>query len=239
MTAPATPQIACHDLTLGYGGAAVLENLNFSVAAGDYLCIVGENGAGKTTLLKALLGLHPPSAGRIEFGAGLSPRAIGYLSQQTVVAKDFPATVGEIVLSGCQGRMGLRPFYRRAEKERAAREMERLGIAALSNACYRTLSGGQQQRVLLARALCAAQQILLLDEPVSGLDPQTASDMYKITKELCQAGMTIMMITHDMQALPYASHVLHIACPSFWGTREAYEQRCAAENAATNKGGEP
>ncbi len=217
------PQIVCENLSLGYEGRAIIENLNFSVSAGMYLCIVGENGAGKTTLMKTLLGLREPISGRITFGDGLRQREIGYLSQQTDVQRDFPASVREIVLSGCQGRMGLRPFYRRKEKALAAENMKRMGLTELADRCYRDLSGGQQQRVLLARALCATQKLLLLDEPVSGLDPAVTADMYRVIAQLHQSGVTILMITHDVaEALPYATHILHLGHYIFFGTREDY-----------------
>lgn len=217
------PQIVCEHLCLGYKGETIVKDLNFSVEAGMYLCIVGENGAGKSTLMKAILGLRPPISGRIVFGDGLEKREIGYLSQQTDVQKDFPASVREIVLSGFQGRMGFRPFYKREEKERAAQNMERMGITGLSDRCYRDLSGGQQQRVLLARALCATEKLLLLDEPVSGLDPVVTADMYRIIGELHRSGVTIVMITHDVaEALPCATHILHLGRRVFFGTRDEY-----------------
>lgn len=217
------PQIVCENLCLGYEGETIVKELNFSVEAGMYLCIVGENGAGKSTLMKAILGLRPPLSGRVMFGDGLEKREIGYLSQQTDVQKDFPASVREIVLSGFQGRMGFRPFYKREEKERAAQNMERMGIAGLSDRCYRDLSGGQQQRVLLARALCATEKLLLLDEPVSGLDPVVTADMYRIIGELHRSGVTIVMITHDVaEALPCATHILHLGRRVFFGTRDEY-----------------
>ena len=217
------PQIVCENLTLGYGGETIVEGLTFSVDAGMYLCVVGENGAGKSTLMKTILGLHTPLSGRVAFGDGLRQREIGYLSQQTDVQRDFPASVREIVLSGCQGRMGLWPFYHREEKKLAARNMERMGVADLANRCYRDLSGGQQQRVLLARALCATQKLLLLDEPVSGLDPVVTADMYRVIEELHQSGVTILMITHDVtEALPYATHILHLGRWRFFGTRDEY-----------------
>ena len=163
--------ITVSGLSLGYDGHSIADNLNFTVESGDYLCVVGENGSGKTTLMKTLLGLTEPVAGSITFDGGLSRNQIGYLPQQTLVQRDFPASVREIVLSGCQNRCGMRPFYNKAEKLLAAENMEKMGIEDLADTCYRNLSGGQQQRVLLARALCAAQKVLLLDEPVSGLDP--------------------------------------------------------------------
>ena len=217
------PQIVCENLSLGYGGEVVVSGLSFSVSAGMYLCIVGENGAGKTTLMKTILGLRSPLKGSIVFGDGLRQREIGYLSQQTEVQRDFPASVREIVLSGCQGRMGFRPFYRTEEKELAARNMERMGIAELAERCYRDLSGGQQQRVLLARALCATQKLLLLDEPTAGLDPEVTADMYRVIHDLHQSGVTILMITHDVtEALPYATHILHLGRRRFFGTRDEY-----------------
>lgn len=226
-------QIICHDLTLGYGGTPVISALRFSVAAGDYLVILGENGAGKTTLCKAILGLSPPIAGRVELAEGLSPRDIGYLAQQTAVQRTFPASVREIVRSGCQGRMGLRPFYTRAEKRMAEENMARLGIAHLADRCYRDLSGGQQQRVLLARALLAAGKVLLLDEPVSGLDPEAAAEMYAILRALHRSGVTILMITHDVKtALADATHVLHLGESVFWGTAEAYRKARSSRDAA-------
>ena len=176
--------LTCKDLVLGYDGHPVLSGISFEVCAGDYLCIVGENGSGKTTLMKTILGLQKPLAGKITFGDGLKQNEIGYLPQQTDVQRDFPATVREIVLSGCQGRMGRRPFYNREDKKTAAQNMERLDLAAFAGRCYRELSGGQQQRVLLARALCATQKLIVLDEPVSGLDPHVTSEMYGLIRNL-------------------------------------------------------
>ncbi len=173
-------QLLCENLSLGYNSKTIIENLNFSVNTGDYLCIVGENGSGKTTLMKTLLHLLKPLSGKITTGDGLLPDEIGYLPQQTEVQRDFPASVYEIVLSGCQSRCGRRPFYNRAEKKLAEENIKKMGIEALKKKCYRELSGGQQQRVLLARALCATQKMLLLDEPVSGLDPIVTKEMYTL-----------------------------------------------------------
>lgn len=219
-------QITCRDLTLGYDGKAIVEHLNFSIDAGDYFCIVGENGSGKTTLMKTLLRLQAPMSGTIETGDGLRPDEIGYLPQQTFVQRDFPASVKEIVLSGCQSRLGLRPFYNKKEKALAAEAMQKMDIAALADRCYRELSGGQQQRVLLARALCATQKVLLLDEPVSGLDPKVTQEMYRLIADLNREdGITIIMISHDIAAaVRYASHILHIGRTSFFGTKEEYLQ---------------
>ena len=219
------PLLECHDLVLGYEGKAIVSGLSFSVGAGDYLCIVGENGSGKTTLMTAILKLKSPLSGRISTGGGLKHTEIGYLPQQTVVQKDFPASVSEVVLSGCLNRCGLRPFYNHAEKRMAEENMELLGIAHLAKRCYRELSGGQQQRTLLARALCAARKILLLDEPVAGLDPVATVEMYDLIKKLNDKGITIMMISHDITAsLKYATHILHIGnqAPLFFGAKEDY-----------------
>lgn len=216
--------ITCKALNLGYDGRTVAEQLNFSVNAGDYLCVVGENGSGKSTLIKTLLKLIPPISGEIVYSDGIVPENIGYLPQQTQIQRDFPASVREIVLSGCLSRMGKRPFYGREEKVRAERNMKRLGIDALAGKCYRDLSGGQQQRVLFARALCAADKLLMLDEPVAGLDPRVTSEMYKIVKELNDEGMAVVMISHDIpSAVTYASHILHISYrPLFYGKTEDY-----------------
>jgi len=215
--------LTVQNLSLGYDSQTLLKDLNFSVDAGDYLCIVGENGSGKTTLMKTLLHLQKPISGEILTGDGLKTNEIGYLPQQTVVQKDFPASVREIVLSGCQGRCGLRPFYNKAEKALALKNMERMDIVPLANRCYRDLSGGQQQRVLLARALCAAERILLLDEPVSGLDPKVTTEMYNLISKLNKDGVTIIMISHDISAaVRYATHILHIGTSVFFGTRDEY-----------------
>ncbi len=177
-------QLICDHLSLGYDAHEIVRDLSFSVQAGDYLCIVGENGAGKTTLMKTLLGLHAPISGTVHTGDGMKPNEIGYLPQQTLAQRDFPASVREVVLSGCQGRCGLRPYYKKAEKRLAEECMKRMGLGGLARHSYRELSGGQQQRVLLARALCATQKLLLLDEPVSGLDPKAAETMYELIEKL-------------------------------------------------------
>ena len=222
--------ITCRDLCLGYDGQEILHNLNFNVDTGDYLCIVGENGSGKSTLMRTLLGLQQPLSGSITLGEGLTHRQIGYLPQQTIVQRDFPATVREIVLSGFQGHMGLRPWYTRAEQDEARRQMERMNIIPLENRCYRELSGGQQQRVLLARALCATERVLLLDEPVSGLDPQVTAEMYALIQKLNREGVTIIMISHDIHAaMAYASRILHIGDTIFFGTPERYRSSGAAK----------
>ena len=216
-------QLVVEDLSLGYESQVIIEGLNFTVNAGDYLCIVGENGSGKTTLMKTLLNLKAPISGKITTGDDLKKNEIGYLPQQTVVQKDFPASVREIVMSGFQGQCGMRPFYNKEEKKLAQENMERMGVADLAKRCYRDLSGGQQQRVLLARALCATRKILLLDEPVSGLDPKVTAEMYKLISDLNSDGITIIMISHDIAAaVRYASHILHIGDTVFFGTRDEY-----------------
>lgn len=217
--------LTCRDLTLGYDGKNVVEGLNFTVNSGDYLCIVGENGSGKTTLMKTVLGLRHPNSGQVILGDGLKTSEIGYLPQQTAVQKDFPASVREIVLSGCLNRCGLRPYYTKEEKLIAASNMSRLKISAIAGRCYRELSGGQQQRVLLARALCATRKLLLLDEPTSGLDPVVTAELYEMIARLNREdGITVIMITHDIAAATkYASHILHICHkPLFFGTSAEY-----------------
>lgn len=216
-------QLICKNVSLGYDSRIILSNLNFQINKGDYLCIVGENGSGKTTLMKTLLKLHKPLSGEIKIGDGLLDDEIGYLPQQTEVQKDFPASVKEIVLSGCQSRMGRRPFYNKDEKNLAKENMKKMGISEFSKRCYRELSGGQQQRVLLARALCATQKMLLLDEPVSGLDPIVTEEMYNLIQSLNKDGITIIMISHDvLAAIKYATHILHIGKEIFFGTKDEY-----------------
>ena len=220
-------QLICQDLSIGYEGRAILQHINFSVEKGEYLCIVGENGSGKSTLMKTLLSLQPPVSGKILLGDGLKREEIGYLPQQTMVQKDFPASVREIILSGCQNHCGLRPFYSREEKRYANEMMEKLGIGHLSKRCYRELSGGQQQRVLLARALCAASKLLLLDEPVSGLDPKATEEMYQMIQQINREDhITIIMISHDIRAaLVYASHIMNIGKTVFYGTKKDYLEK--------------
>jgi len=218
-------QLICEDLTLGYEGQEILSHLSFSVEKGDYLCIIGENGSGKTTLMKTILGLRKPMKGSVVTGDGLSRREIGYLPQQSAIQRDFPASVREIVLSGFQGQCGLRPFYNREEKRQADKNMALMGIADMKKRCYRELSGGQQQRVLLARALCATQKLLILDEPVSGLDPVVTAEMYKLIRSLHEEGITIIMISHDIDAaVKNATHILHIGGAVFFGRRDEYMQ---------------
>lgn len=209
-------QLICRNVAVGYGSKVVLHNIDFEVHAGNYICIAGENGSGKTTLMKTILGLQKPLKGEIHLGDGLHANEIGYLPQQTVLQKDFPASVLEIVLSGFQGTCGIRPFYTRKEKKRAQKALQEVGMDRFSQNCYRELSGGQQQRVLLARALCATKKMMVLDEPVSGLDPKASADMYRTIYRLNrQYGITILMISHDMDLTKrYATHILRVGVPS-------------------------
>ncbi|MBO4323105.1 MAG: metal ABC transporter ATP-binding protein [Clostridia bacterium] len=216
-------QITCKNLSLGYDSNVIIKDLNFSVNEGDYLAIVGENGSGKSTLMKTVLGLIKPLGGEILTGDGVKKNEIGYLPQQTVVQRDFPASVWEVVISGCLSRTGLRPFYNLEEKETARENIEKMGLKGFEKRSYKELSGGQQQRVLLARALCATRKVLLLDEPVSGLDPIVTAEMYELIYELNKSGTTIIMISHDISAaIEYASHILHIGSDIFFGTKEEY-----------------
>ena len=231
--------ISCNSVALAYEGNTIVKDLNFTVNSGDYLCIVGENGSGKSTLMKALLGLKSPSEGKIAFGDGLHKKNIGYLPQQTEVQRDFPATVKEIVLSGCLATKSFRPFYSKQDKILAKENMHKLGIENIANRCYRELSGGQQQRVLLARALCAAEKLIILDEPTAGLDPVVSADMYSIIRSLNKdENMTVIIVSHDMQhAMSEASHILHIGnTPLFFGTKEDY-MFSDAYNQIQGKGG--
>jgi len=225
-------QLTCEHLWLGYEGKPVIEDLSFSVQAGEYLCIVGANGSGKTTLMRTVLGLQKPLRGTVRFGDGLREGGIGYLPQRTQVQMDFPATVREVVLSGCQARLKHRPFYTRADKLLAEQNMEKMGVSALSKRCFRELSGGQQQRVLLARALCAARELLFLDEPVSGLDPDATADMYGLIRSLNREGVTIIMISHDLAAAERdASHILSVGETVFYGTLAEWLEKKGGEQA--------
>ena len=232
-------QLMCENLCLGYEGREILHDLSFQVSAGEYLCIVGENGSGKSTLMKTLLGLQAPLAGSIVFGDGLKANEIGYLPQQTDVQRDFPASVWEVVLSGCCGRQGMNPFYTREDRQLANENIRKMELGDLKRRCYRELSGGQQQRVLLARALCATRKILLLDEPVTGLDPRVTASMYRLIEDLNKKdGTTIIMISHDIgAAVRYATHILHIGKDIFFGTKDDYLQSEAAIGFAAGKGG--
>lgn len=218
--------IKCENIALAYDGKEVASDISFRVNRNDYLCIIGENGSGKSSLIKAILGLIKPTRGQIVFGDGLRQSEIGYLPQQTAVQKDFPASVNEVVLSGClNSSRAFAPFYTKEQKNKAYENMERLRISDLKDKCYRELSGGQQQRVLLARALCATKSILLLDEPVTGLDPIVTSDFYKLINEI-NVGMdiTVIMVSHDIaSAVENSTHILHLQHKQlFYGKTKDY-----------------
>lgn len=218
-------QISCQNASLGYEHTVVVKGLNFTVCEGDYLCILGENGSGKSTLIKALLGLKSQLSGEIRFSESVGKNQVGYLPQQTIVQRDFPASVREVVQSGCISRCGFRPFYNQQEKQLASDMMEKLKISHLAKRCYRELSGGQQQRVLLARALCAARKILVLDEPVTGLDPKATNELYDLIADLNRTDqITMIMVSHDLHAaVKYADHILHIGGKQlFFGETSAY-----------------
>ena len=206
------PLIKCEHVDLGYENQDAVINVNMEVCPGDYLCIVGENGSGKSTLIKGLLGLLKPSGGKLTVAEELKTTGIGYLPQQTAAQKDFPASVREVVLSGCLSRRGRRPFYSKTEKDIASANMEKLGITQLANQCYRELSGGQQQRVLIARALCATRELLILDEPITGLDPMAIQDFYSMSRKLNREDkVAIIMVSHDLRnAVEEANKILHL-----------------------------
>ncbi len=208
---------------MGYEGKTVLSDINIKIDEGDYVCIVGENGSGKTTLMKCLLGLLPVQSGSVSFGCGLKQNEIGYLPQQTLLQKDFPASVSEVVLSGCLNKRHTL-FYSKEQKETAAKNMELTGVYSLRKRCFRELSGGQKQRALLARALCATHKLLILDEPVTGLDPKAATEMYALIKKLNKSGITIIMVSHDITAsVNNASKILHLSGKNyFYGTAHQY-----------------
>lgn len=229
--------LVCNDLSFSYDGRVVIDHLSFSVDKGALVCIVGENGAGKSTLVKGILGLKKADTGSVRLAGGKSHSTpqIGYLPQQSEQVKDFPASVREVVRSGCLGArkcsrwgfswMELLPFYTAFEKRQADAAMERMGILQYADRNCSELSGGQKQRMLLARALCAAGRLFLLDEPAAGLDTAATAELYQLISELNHKdGMTVLMVTHDPSVLPQlASHVLHLGQKqNFYGTIEEY-----------------
>lgn len=230
------PLLSFENLSIGYDNNIIIDNLSFDVESGDYLAILGENGAGKSTLLKTMLGLIPPIRGKIVFSEEVKKTEIGYLPQQTVVQRDFPASVWEIVLSGCLARSGLRPFYSKQDKELAKANIKKMGLEGFEKRCYRELSGGQQQRVLLARALCSSDKVLVLDEPVTGLDPKVTNQLYEIVDSLNQEGITIIMISHDLHVLKHANKILHLGHETFFGSRDGYFNSSNYQS-LMNKGG--
>lgn len=221
------PLIKCENVSIGYEGQTVVKDLNFAIEKGDYLCIVGENGSGKSTLVKSLLGLKNVEKGRITYGDGLKQNEIGYLPQQTDAQKDFPASVYEVVLSGRLNSRGFHPFYTTADRKQALEKMDLLGIRDLERQCFRDLSGGQKQRVLLARALCATKSLLLLDEPVTGLDPIVTGEFYDLIRRINrESGIAVVMVSHDIEsAVKDATHILHLQETAlFFGTTEDYRK---------------
>ena len=207
------------DLAIGYDGKSVASGINFEVFSGDLLCVIGENGAGKSTLVKTLLGLQAPVSGTLEFGDGVRNDKVGYLPQRGETQRDFPTSVAEIVLSGCLSRLGWRPFYGAEERRIADEALERVGCTHLKAASFADLSGGQQQRVLIARALCAATRLLVLDEPMTGLDPHASEELYGTIEQLRAEGLGVISVSHDVSvATEHASHVLELGSHTFFGT---------------------
>ena len=217
--------LKCEHVDFGYENQDAVIDVSLEVSTGDYICIVGENGSGKSTLMKGILGLLKPTEGKIEISEELKKAGIGYLPQQTAAQKDFPATVFEVVISGCLGKRGNRPFYSPKEKQTALSNLERLGIADLKKSCFRDLSGGQKQRALIARALCATDKLLILDEPITGLDPSAIQDFYNIIRKLNrEEQVAILMVSHDMaNIVRQAGKILHLQQKAlFWGTVQDY-----------------
>ena len=217
--------LKCEHVGFGYENQDAVLDVNLEVNEGDYICIVGENGSGKSTLMKGILGLLKPTSGRIEYSEELKKAGIGYLPQQTDAQKDFPATVFEVVISGCLGKRGSRPFYSMKEKKEARANLDRLGIRDLEKSCFRELSGGQKQRVLIARALCATDKLLILDEPITGLDPSAILDFYQLIRKLNQEEkVAILMVSHDMANIVHqGGKILQMRQkPLFWGTMKEY-----------------
>ena len=231
--------ITCENLTLAYDTGVVASGVNFTLEAGDYLCIVGENGSGKSTLLKSMLGLHPADGGILTIDPATRQSGIGYLPQHTPAQRDFPASVKEIVRSGCLKKSGFCPFWRASEKKLADTAMARMGIDHLAGRCYRELSGGQQQRVLLARAFCATGDLILLDEPIAGLDPMAMTEMYGMIADLNREGVAVVMVSHDVAAaVNYATHILHMSkTTTFFGTTEEYLSTPVGQQFARREGG--
>lgn len=222
--------LKCENIHMNYDSTKAVNGVSFSVDVGDFLCIVGENGAGKSTLLKGILGLQKISEGRVIFN-GIKKSEIGYLPQRTQVQKDFPAAVKEVVLSGRIGRKG-KLFYSAEDRQIAAENMETMKISDIRNKSFNELSGGQQQRVLLARALCATDRLLLLDEPTAGLDPFVTEDMYRLIEHLnSEHGVTVIMVTHDIKsAVKYANKILCMEHDGdFFGTTQEYLDTPAAK----------
>jgi zinc transport system ATP-binding protein len=235
--------ISCQNISFGYDGHIVIHDLNFSVQDGNFLLIAGENGSGKSTLIKGLLRLMPPMGGIINFNPGFKQSRVGYLSQQTAAKQDFPAGVFEIIMSGNLGKKGFWPFYNHTEKQKAKENMQLLGITELKDHCFRELSGGQQRRVLLARSLCAADKLLILDEPFAGLDPIISVELYRLLEKINrELGITIIIVSHEIEAAGCATHVLHLQNlrsqnrQIFFGTMEDYRQSETGKSFFIKKG---
>lgn len=217
--------VIAQDLAVGYEGKAVAENISFEVGAGDLLCVIGQNGAGKSTLVKTLLGLIEPLHGTLVFDEGVTASSVGYLPQRGETQRDFPASVWEIALSGNLIHLGRRPFYGAAEKEATHKALERVGVWDLRDQAFSNLSGGQRQRVLIARALCAATRLLVLDEPTTGLDPLAAAELYETINKLRAEDVGVISVSHDVDAaLEHASHVLRVSATPFFGTVQEWRQ---------------
>jgi len=230
--------ISLNNVSMSYEGRKVISNLSFKIDSGDYICIVGENGTGKTTLLKGLLSLKKVDSGSITFGDGLKKNDIGYLPQQTDVQKDFPASVREVVMSGCLTNGGFKLFYTKNDRKKAESAMEMLEISDIASKCYHELSGGQQQRVLLARAICATGKMLVMDEPVNGLDAGVAKDLYRTINKLNSEGITIVMISHDIRrAVENAKHIAHLGdnCLLFYGESTEYKKLTGSGKAGSGE----
>lgn len=228
-------QLRCENISVGYEDGIVVSDVSFELNRGDYVCIVGENGAGKSSLLKGILGLARIQSGRIEYGDGISRADVGYLPQQKDYQKNFPATVKEVVMSGFLNKMGLRPYYNKAEKAKAMEILKDFGMADYVKASFGSLSGGQKQRVLLARALCATDKLLLLDEPTTGLDPVATEELYELLKRLNrEKKTTILMVSHDLnKAVSDAGLILHVNKRSgcgYFGPADKYLDSDAARH---------
>lgn len=184
-----------------------LKNVSLSVNEGDFLCIVGENGSGKSTLIKCIVGLNKVPEGKITL-----KEKLGYLPQKTEIQANFPASIEEVVLSGTISNNIKKIWYTKQDKEKANEIMKELDIYTIRKRCFRDLSGGQQQRVLIARAMCATNNLIVLDEPTNGLDPSIARKIYSTLKALNKKrNLTIVMVSHDVErAVKYATRVIEI-----------------------------
>ncbi len=218
--------LSASHVSINYGAVVAVDDATFGVNEGDYFCIAGSNGSGKSTLLKGIIGLAPIKNGHLH--VNLPKEQISYLSQTNRADRDFPATVWEIILSGTQKSGKKIPFYTKDDKQRAEESMIKLGMEKFKNTRIGNLSGGQQQRALLARALCKSPKLLLLDEPFAGLDSAISEELYELYKNLNKNGVTIIMASHDYQAIGnFASRVMlmnnsHV---DFVGTNDEWRER--------------